>query len=182
MEKVLIQWCMRQWERKRVVTRGIIFRRALQYLPSHCGGNENPTLFKSLKHWFYAGFKNRCKLSKRRVSSTGQKMPKNADDLHRSIIGRLAATQAPTMFPDGSRKEGVPDKRVGNTDQVPVYIEDHSKATWGLKGDRERRLVGTAGKDKDRFTTQLTCFKDGDKVTLCAVVYISFSSAYLQLF
>ena len=39
----------------------------------------------------------------------------------------------------------------GHTDQVPVYIEDHSKGTWGVREDHTRRTVGTAGKERDRF-------------------------------
>ena len=46
-----------------------------------------------------------------------------------------------------------------------VYIEDHSKeGTWGMREDHTRRTVGTAGKEKDRFTVQLTVFNDGTKV------------------
>ena len=53
---------------------------------------------------------------------------------------------------------------MGNTDQVPVYIEDHRKGTLGMREDHTRRTVGTAGKEKNRFTVQLTVFKDGTKV------------------
>ena len=53
---------------------------------------------------------------------------------------------------------------MGNTDQVPVYIEDHIKGTWGMREDHTRRTVGTAGKEKDMFTAQLTVFKYGTKV------------------
>ena len=53
---------------------------------------------------------------------------------------------------------------MGNTDQVLLYIEDHSKVTWGMREDHTRRTVGTDGKDKDGFTAQLTVFKYGTKV------------------
>ena len=53
---------------------------------------------------------------------------------------------------------------MGNTDQVQVYIEDHSKGTWGMREYHTKRMVGTAGKEKDSFTAQLTVFKDGTKV------------------
>ena len=53
---------------------------------------------------------------------------------------------------------------MGNIDQVPVYIEDHSKGTWGMREDHTRKTVVTAGKEKDRFTAQLTVFKDVLKV------------------
>ena len=51
-----------------------------------------------------------------------------------------------------------------NTDQVPIYIDNHGKVTWGMREDDTRRTVGTAGKEKDRFTAQLTVFKYGTKV------------------
>ena len=35
---------------------------------------------------------------------------------------------------DGSFHPGVTDANMGNIDQVPVYIEDHSKGTWGMRG------------------------------------------------
>ena len=70
----------------------------------------------------------------------------------------------PQQRPDVSFHPGVTDANMGNTDQVPVYIEDHRKGTWGMREDRTRRMVGTAGKEKDSFTTQLTVFKDGTKI------------------
>ena len=53
---------------------------------------------------------------------------------------------------------------MGNTDQILLYIEYHSNSTWGMREYHTRRTVGTAGKEKDRFTAQLTVFKDGTKV------------------
>ena len=70
----------------------------------------------------------------------------------------------PQQRPDGSFHPGVTDAKMGNTDQVPVYIEDHSKGTWGMREDHTRRIVGTDAKYKDMFTAQLTVFKYGTKV------------------
>ena len=80
------------------------------------------------------------------------------------IIDCVAQKQMPQQRPDGSFHPGVTDAKMGNKDQVPVYIEDHSKGTWGMREDHTKRAVGTAGKEKDRFTSQLTVFKDGPKV------------------
>ena len=80
------------------------------------------------------------------------------------IIDRVAQKQMPQQRPDGSFHPGVMDENMGNTDQVPVYIEDHIKVTWGMREDHIRRTVGTAGKEKDSFTDQLAVFKDGTKV------------------
>ena len=148
MESKLIEWCRRQWDKKRVVTRGIIFRRALMMYPDHCKADSGQSQFKKLCKWFYGGFKKRCKLSKRRISSTGQKLPQNWQELVVSIVNRVAGAQMPTQRMDGSFCPGVTDDKMGNTDQVPVYIEDHSKATWGEREDRGRRMVGMAGKEK----------------------------------
>ena len=70
----------------------------------------------------------------------------------------------PQQRPDASFHPGVTDANMWNTDQVPVYIEYHSKGTWGTREDHTRRTMGTAGKEKDSFTTQLTVFKDGTKI------------------
>ena len=70
----------------------------------------------------------------------------------------------PQQRPDGSFHPGVKDANMGNTDQVQVYIEDNSKGTWGMRGYHTMRTVGTAGKEKDRFTAQLTVLKDGTKI------------------
>ena len=80
------------------------------------------------------------------------------------IIDRVAQKQMPHQRPDESFHPGVTDENMGNTDQVPVYIEDHSKGTWVMREDHTRRTVGNASKEKDRFTAQLTVFKDGTKV------------------
>ena len=48
------------------------------------------------------------------------------------------------------------DANMGNTYQVPVYIENHSKGNWGMREDHTRRTVGTADKEKNRFTAHLS--------------------------
>ena len=80
------------------------------------------------------------------------------------IIDSVDQKQMPQKRPDGSFNPGVTDAKMGNTYEVPVYIEDHSKGTWGMREDHTRSKVGTACKDKDRFTDQLTVLKDGIKV------------------
>ena len=80
------------------------------------------------------------------------------------IIDRVAQKQMPQQRPNGSFHPGVTDANMVHTDQVPVYIEYHSKGTWGMRKYHTNRMVGTAGKKKNRFTAQLTVFKDGTKV------------------
>ena len=103
-------------------------------------------------------------MSKCRISSTGQKLPDKWEVMVERIIDRVAQKQIPQQRPDGYFHPGVNYENMGNTDQLPVYIEDHSKGTWGMREDHTRRAVGTAGKYKDRFTAQLTVFKDGTEV------------------
>ena len=80
------------------------------------------------------------------------------------IIDRVAQKQMPRQRPDESFHPGVTDTNMGNTYQVPVYIEDHSKGHWGMREDHTRITVGTAGKEKDGYTAPLTVFKEGTKV------------------
>ena len=80
------------------------------------------------------------------------------------IIDLVVQKQMPQQRPDGSFHPYVINANIDNTDQLMVYIEDHSKSTWGMMEDHTRRMVGTSGKEKDRFTAQLTMFKDGTKV------------------
>ena len=136
-----------------------MFQRALKYYPEFCGGK-----FSSLKDWFYGDFKKRYDLSRRVVSSTGQKLPLYWEEKVRSIVARVAHSQMPCQKGDGSFLPRVSDARMGNTDQVPVYVEDHSNHQWDFKSHCGRRMISTSGKDKNRFNVQLTCFKDGRKV------------------
>ena len=80
------------------------------------------------------------------------------------IIDCVAQKYIPQQRLDGSFHPDVTDANMGNTDQVLVYIEDHSKGTWGMREDHTRKTVGTSGKEKDSFTAQITVFKDGTKV------------------
>ena len=58
------------------------------------------------------------------------------------IIACVAQKQMPQHRPEGSFHPGVMDANMGNTDQVPVYIEDYSKGTWGMREDYTRRIEG----------------------------------------
>ena len=92
-------------------------------------GKSNNKIFTTFKSWFYGGFKKRAKLSKCRISSTVQKLPEKWGVMVERIIDRVYQNQMPRQRPDGSFHPGVMDANMGNTYQVPVYIEDHSKGT-----------------------------------------------------
>jgi hypothetical protein len=164
MEGKLIRWCKEQWDKKKNISRGIIFRKSKCFYPSHCEGNVSMTTFERMKKWFYGGFKKRLYLSKRRISSTGQKLPKDWEIKGAEIIARVGGAMMPIQRPDGSFIPGVNEDNMSNFDHSPFYIEDHSNACWGLKESTERRCILTGGKEKDRFTAQLTIFMSGRKV------------------
>ena len=136
-----------------------MFQQALKYDPEFCAGK-----FSSFKDWFYGGFKKRYDLSCRVVLSTGQKLPLDWQEKVRSIVAHVEHSQMPCQKGDVSFLPRVSDARMGNTDQVLVYKEDHNNHQWGFKIHLGRWMISTAGKDKNRFTVQLTCFKDGRKV------------------
>ena len=58
------------------------------------------------------------------------------------IIDLVSPKQMPQQRPDGSFQPGVMDANMGNTYQVPVYIEDHSKGTWGMSEDHTSMTEG----------------------------------------
>ena len=58
------------------------------------------------------------------------------------IIDRVDQKHMPQQRPDGYFHPGVMDANMGNTDQVLVYIEDHSNGTWGMREDHTRSKEG----------------------------------------
>ena len=61
MEKMIFKWCIEQWNKKKVVTRGIIFPKALYIYPNHSGGKSNNKIFTALKSWSYGGLQEASK-------------------------------------------------------------------------------------------------------------------------
>ena len=136
----------------------MIFRRAMEINPKFCDGD-----MKKLKKWFYYGFIKRQNLSVRKVASVGQKLPKDWEAQMVAMKGRIKARQKPEKRADGSiRVAGVKDKHFCNTDHTPLWYESVGNTSWGKKNSG-RRTVKTGGKEKDRFTCQLTVGKDGKK-------------------
>ena len=76
----------------------------------------------------------------------------------------MRAKQQPEMRTDGTTIiNGVRDANFCNTDLVPVWYESVGNYTWGKKSSGRQR-VRTGGKEKNRFTTQLSIGKDGKKL------------------
>ena len=125
-------WCAKHWENNKKITRGIIFRQVIVFDSTFfCGGLSNPNTFMALKKWFYGGFKKRSKLSRRVVSLMGQKLPINWKEKHTCIVCRTANDQMPRQRGDGTFQPCVTDDKMGNTDQVPVYVESHAIISGG---------------------------------------------------
>jgi len=62
---------------ERRITRTMIFRAALKIDPSFMGGVGSDDLMTKLKRWFYYGFVKRFNLSIHKITSVGQKLPKD---------------------------------------------------------------------------------------------------------
>ena len=63
------------WEASKPLTRYVIFHKVMEIDPSFMGGVDSDGYFVRMKDWFYYGFKGRKKLSIRKISSIGQKLP-----------------------------------------------------------------------------------------------------------
>ena len=164
-EKVLLAWLEERWKLDQRVSRTMIFRKVLEIDPKFKGGVESDGYLARLKKWFYYGFKIRNGLSNRKICGAGQKLPANWEQALIDMHGKVRAKQQPEMRADGSvRIAGVKDAHFCNTDHVPVWYESVGNYSWGKKCGG-RRHVRTGGKEKDRFTAQLSITKDGRKLT-----------------
>ena len=63
-----------------------------------------------------------------------------------------------------------------NTDHVPVWYKSVGNYSWGKKVSG-RQHIRTGGKEKDRFTVQLSIIKAGRKVT----PFLIFRGEYLLI-
>ena len=127
----LYLWCSSKWDNNHHVTQAIMLRQAMQINPGFLGGIGSSRHFMRLLNWFYFGFKLRYKLSKRKISSEGQKLPNDWRERHDNIICCVANSQMPQQRPDGTFHPGADDDHVINADQVPVWWENHSMNQWG---------------------------------------------------
>ena len=81
------------------------------------------------------------------------------------IVRRTSNAQMPWKRVDGTFQPGfTDDEKMGNIDQVPVYVESRGNYQWGRREDHHRRMVSNVGKENNRFTVQLTVFNSGRKV------------------
>ena len=153
-----------------------MLRKAMVINPGFLGGVGSQGHFSKLKNWFYYGWKKRFKLSTRKISSCGQKLPRDWQAKVANIIARISKGQMPHQRMDGSFCPGADDDHVINSDQVPVWIESHSSTQWGDRENHKRRNVKTGGKEKDRFTVQLSVSKSGKKVSKKRFIFCVFHS------
>ena len=138
--------------------------KVLEIDPKFCGGVTSEGYLERLKTWFYYGLKVRFDLSNRKIAGAGQKLPNNWEQALIDKRGKVRAKQQPVRRVDGSvRIDGVKDDHFCNTDYVPVWYESVGNYSWGKKSSG-RRHVRTGGKEKDRFTAQLSIGKGGKKL------------------
>ena len=164
MEAVLMTWLEERWRLEQRVSRTMIFRQGLVIDPKLCDGIKKDGYLERLKKWFYYGFVRRNNLSIRKIAGAGQKLPNNWEKELINMKGKVRAKQNPVMKPDGTiRIAGVRDANFCNTDHVPIWYETVGNYTWGKKNSG-RRSVKTGGKEKNRFTGQLSIGKDGKKL------------------
>ena len=116
-------WCEKHWKNNKKITRGIIFPQDIVFESTFFyGGLSNPNISMALKNSFYGGFKKQSKLSRPVVSLMVQKLPINWKEKHACIVCRTANAQMHRQRGDGKFQPGVTDEKMGNTDQVPVYV------------------------------------------------------------
>ena len=146
------------------MSRTMIFRKVLDIDPLFCGGVKANGYLGRLKKWFYYGYIKRQELLSRKISSAGQKLPNNWERELVNMRGEVRAKQNPVKRADGIlRIAGVKDDYFCNTDHVPIWYESVGNYSWGEKSSG-RRHVRTGGKEKDRFTGQLSIGKGGKKL------------------
>lgn len=173
-ETLLMAWLEQRWKLEQRVSRTMIFRRVLEIDPKFKGGVSSDGHLSRMKKWFYYGFKVRNGLSNRKICGAGQKLPDNWETKLTNMHARVRAQQDPEMRTDGTvRIRGVKDAHFCNTDHVPVWFESVGNYSWGKKTGG-RRHVRTGGKEKNRFTAQLSITKDGRKL----IPFIIFGGEY----
>lgn len=177
-EKYLMEWLQERWRLEQRVSRTMIFRKVLDLDPKFCGGVESDGHLDRLKKWFYYGLKVRQNLSNRKISGAGQKLPGNWEETLKNMHGRVRAVQNPIRRADGTKRlAGVKDEHFCNTDHVPVWYESVANYSWGPKSGG-RRHVRTGGKEKNRFTAQLSISKAGKKL----IPFLIFKGECVHLF
>jgi len=87
--------------------------------------------FSRRRNWFYSGFKTGCKLSKRRILSCGQKLPKDWEKKAENIVGCIVRDQMPQHRPDRTFKSGAKVTYVLNSDQPHQYSVGGAEKTTG---------------------------------------------------
>jgi len=163
-EKTLMVWLEERWAKEQRVSRTMVFRKVLENDPKFCGGVKSDGYLDRMKTWFYYGLKIRFDLSNRKIAGAGQKLPDNWEQALVDMRGKVRAKQQPVRRADGTvRIDGVKDAYFCNTDHVPVWYESVGNYSWGKKNSG-RRHVRTGGKEKDRFTAQLSVGKGGKKL------------------
>lgn len=141
------------------IRRAIFFRTLMNLDDQRLLFNPDQPHMPQSKRWFFYGFKKRKKLLMTRKSGASQKLPKLCKEKLQHINRRVNEK----MYLHQRKKDGVPqgehfnvkEEKWVNTDHLPVYREPVDDYTWGIRNSG-RRQIGTGGKEKERFTVQLS--------------------------
>ena len=157
------------WDKKKRVSRLLVFRCVRNKYPWFKGGPAEKNYFKDVKTWFCNGFVKRRKLSYTRIAGASRKLPSDWKEKVQNIIERVARSQQCKRVGNNAVPPTL-DHYFVNTDHIPFYRDMVGMYSWtkqgaGGKNKREfRGQVGTGGGDKDRFTVQLSVTKSGKKL------------------
>lgn len=164
MEVDLFQYCSQMRNKGVRLSRMVVFRKVNSLYPLFKGGPTSDGYMSKVKAWFYHGFVKRYNLSYARISGASRKLPQGWQEKAANISARVGRTQLETRV-GNTIIPAIPDSAWCNTDHLPVYRDMPGNYSWGEKGSG-RRQVQTGGAEKERFTVQLSCLKDGTKLPI----------------
>ena len=122
VEADLLEYLEDCWEKRKRVTRNIIFWKELDLDPNLLGGMGSDNHMEKLKKRVYYGLKRQEKLSIRNIASVGQKLPPNWKENINNMRGGVHTVQCPRIRPYGTvYLLGVRDANFCNTDNVPIW-------------------------------------------------------------
>lgn len=152
MENTLVKWIQEERNSGRAVTTFQIKAQAEEILRTE---NENKefeaTDFKASNGWLER-FLHRHNIVSRSMTSIGQKVPDNANELCEKFY----------EFFDRSAKD-INTSYIGNMDETPLWFDVPRQKTYDFKGVKSV-LCKTTGKEKLRYTVVLSAMADGTKL------------------
>jgi hypothetical protein len=128
--------------------------------PYLCGGKppatDDPEIrnayLKRLKWWYYRFLMRHNLAARRKITSLGQKLPRNWKQMHLQIMKECKDTIALNK---------IPPRNVGNADETPFNVENPGTVTAGVPIGEHSVPVQTGGKEKERNSALPTVWGEG---------------------